>query len=319
VVLSFLITAGLTLVTTIIGRISALLAEEELPNTWDKAVRNFAIQRFHPSVSKVKFIVSVTKKLLIGFRDQQLVTGIAMLVTGICRLPPNQGQISVYHFTMVYATALFSSSTLLAASGVLKYDAFDTHRLLRYFRALWMIIMYLLLITVVVISGSSVWSESFSCPATCLMQTLGDYWDSSSTISSRFSILTLSLSYFYLLFPMFKKATRSNQAIEKMREKSRAIVVVFDFLYSDIMGTISNSVIFGWGIYRLWKDRMIGASLMAEDQSENLWGFGQILPFLLLILPIISTLDIVYGTLVQLLWQLLMGIRSPEGNTSRLG
>ncbi len=72
-------------------------------------------------------------------------------------------------------------------------------------------------------------------------------------------------------------------------------------------------------IGRLWKDRMIGSSLMAEDQSENLWGFRQILPFLLLILPIILTLDIVYGTLVQLLWQLLMEIRSPEGNTSRLG
>ena len=86
-----------------------------------------------------------------------------------------------------------------------------------------------------------------------------------------------------------------------MRQKGKAIVVIFDGLNSDIMGTISNNLVFGWGIYRLWKDRMIGASLMAEDQSENLWGFGQILPFLLLILPIISTLDVIYGTLV--LWQ----------------
>jgi hypothetical protein len=58
------------------------------------------------------FWVSILDRLILGFSDQQLVSGISILIVGFIKLP--QG-ISTYHFTLITSLAMFSCSAHLAS------------------------------------------------------------------------------------------------------------------------------------------------------------------------------------------------------------
>jgi hypothetical protein len=56
-----------------------------------------------------------------------------------------------------------------------------------------------------------------------------------------------------------------------------------------------STVNFGLGIDRLFWLRDIAQDL-AHNREENVWGFGQILPLLLLLIPVLQGLEILYGS-----------------------
>ena len=65
--------------------------------------------------NKRDFWVSVIEKVVLGLSDQQLLTGLAVLVAGFW----THCSISVYHFAVVNDLAWFSANTHLTTLGLL--------------------------------------------------------------------------------------------------------------------------------------------------------------------------------------------------------
>jgi hypothetical protein len=135
VMVSFLATAALTIIAVLLAYFQDCLPEDLQQNGIDQLVRTVA-SRFvprswyravaiHDDVSESpREMDKKTKKskrregyqdFILVLSDQQLVTGLAILVAGfmIC-------DISLYSFTIVSAVAWFSSTTHLSSLAVLK-------------------------------------------------------------------------------------------------------------------------------------------------------------------------------------------------------
>jgi hypothetical protein len=77
-----------------------------------------------------------------------------------------------------------------------------------------------------------------------------------------------------------------------------AVMYFFSLMIdSYAVGALFDLAWFGDGIYNVITDRRTGRSLMStQDQSvENQWGFGQLVPCLLLLLPLMTMFEIWYG------------------------
>jgi hypothetical protein len=102
------------------------------------------------------------KKFVLTLSDQQLVTGIAILVACFA----NWCRTSVYELNMVVSLAWFSSATHLATLDVLQ-DYFQRNRVVRNWRMIGMVAIVLLLITGLLLTGFYS-NNNLSAPLPCL-------------------------------------------------------------------------------------------------------------------------------------------------------
>jgi len=74
---------------------------------------------------------------------------------------------------------------------------------------------------------------------------------------------------------------------------------LFNLLYTSYFVDLNlNWIWFAVSTYFLFYDRKTGESMMPPGQTENVWGFGQLLPNLLLVVPILSAIEIYYGNYI---------------------
>ena len=119
------------------------------------------------------------KKFILTLSDQQLVTGIAILVACFA----NWCRTSVYELNVVVALAWFSSATHLATLDVLQ-DYFQHNRVVRNWRMIGMVTIVLLLIAGLLLTGFYTNTNEFSAPLPCLTYLSGVYvYDCNGTIS----------------------------------------------------------------------------------------------------------------------------------------
>lgn len=123
--------------------------------------------------------------------DQQLLVGIAMLVAGFA----SHCSITVYHFSIVFDLAWFSSNTHLASFGVLQVYLAERPSL-RTWRVFLMLIILTGIIIATVLQGHWRWSTSANSPAHCLFSDLPGNIKSSST-KRRMAISFTLLLYGY--------------------------------------------------------------------------------------------------------------------------
>ena len=184
--MAFTLTAALTLLTSIFALYFGLIGDR-LPQherSWvDKMFRRFIALDLDPL--KRSFWSKVMERLILGFSDQQLVTGTALLPAAFIRLPTSNGQIRAYHFSVVTDLAWFSANTHLVTLFVLR-DYFSTHLALRLWRTIGMLVMIGLLLIASILStnkywygnpdgfvdGHSVHFSGFNCPTICLIRDL---------------------------------------------------------------------------------------------------------------------------------------------------
>jgi hypothetical protein len=140
--------------------------------------------------------------------------------------------------------------------------------------------------------------EALNCPAKCVLLSnppvgfnfrlatgaSSDYSPSTANnISLLFaSLLVLIMSYLLAIIPMFMSVSSENEEIYSWSVASVVVVCL-------------STVNFGLGIDRLFWLRDIAQDL-AHNREENVWGFGQILPLLLLLIPVLQGLEILYGS-----------------------
>ena len=161
--LQFLIAFGLSaFLTLFICFISYLLNQDSLSNEVDRLFIKFVadrgfIKKFANWVSKILKIQGVEKwnkalqMAVLSFSDQQILTGLAILISGYVQLSCRG--LAVYHWQIVVDLAFFSSVTHLTTLTCLR-TYFQTRNLLRLIRLIFMGVLAAML-------GCALWSTGY--------------------------------------------------------------------------------------------------------------------------------------------------------------
>ena len=267
--------------------------------------------------SKREFWLPVIEKVVLGLSDQQLLTGLAVLIAGFW----THCSISVYHFTLVNDLAWFSATVHLTTLSMLD-GFFLENPVLRNWRVTLMVALAMLLVASTVMQGHYEWFDSWPYNAQCLFDDLiGNtgggprYW------------MCVNLALLYIYYPMSiitlydrprkfliewlwkKPMAARNEAIRHLQNKksdvnsptflegsmkrfSFTLLIFFvstvSWMYFALMTLLSSSAFYlvgdiVWYAYGLWgliEDRMIPPSQM--NGNENAMSFGQNVPILLL-------------------------------------
>jgi hypothetical protein len=171
-----------------------------------------------------------------------------------------------------------------------------------------MLAMGLLLLVVTGFTSVVPQSDNYSCPAQCVILD----FDVSSGLRGRplalmlINIIFLNWGYSVALMPFFGVTRNFWEGVEQWsdvrpygispRETLRRVCrVAIHVIGSEAFKIIFSTLFFALGIYELFSDRAYGEQQLAEDQSEDQWSFGQILPLALLALPLLTALESYYG------------------------
>ena len=172
-------------------RISILLRRSMTAATgvlgWDSAVADHDKGRERRSKGLEKFILTLS--------DQQLVTGLAVLVAGFV----SPCSMSMYHFNIIAALGWFSSTTHLSTLAVLRIY-FIEHPRLRNWRVVAMLLVLALLIVAQFITGVSTLDNSL--PVRCA------FTSSASSSSNFLNPLTLTVVIGFLIATYSERIVR---------------------------------------------------------------------------------------------------------------
>jgi hypothetical protein len=310
---SFVLTAFLALVASMVGLVFGTISTTH--NNWaDQSFSDFVRKRLVRSTddnrATKEFWRNVIEAAVLNFSDQPLVTGGAILIVAYIQL----ATISVYHFTVVMDLAWFSSNTHLLAVVVLRKH-FREHFFRRAWRGWAMSIMCGLLFISSIIQGHWNWYGSYRCPTICLIKQLITP-SNIGGVPARWmftNLAMLSWGYATALIPLFD---RSRNAWKKLKDWVCDLFDVKDlspsnnprqhwtivpiWIYMILSSTVFDMAFqimwWGIGVWSILDDKLWGASALAiSGQSENVWAFGQIVPFLLVALPLLLSAEAYFG------------------------
>lgn len=270
------------------------------------------LQLFKPTDEFCRFWMPVIEKVVLNISDQQLLTGLALLIAGFA----THCSISAYHFEIVGDLAWFSSNVHLASLSVLEKYLLREHGV-RNWRVVSIMCMGILLIANNAMQGHWAWYGSWSFGAQCLFDDLVGEWGGLPGYWAEVNIALILLFYPMQILLLFEstsefidewlwmrplkrmdKAVRtsnelvssSGSTLSKLRYRCQSFIykmarAVYT-LVAALLGSRTASFAldlfwFGYGIWTLIGDRVFAAERM--DGSENLWTFGQIMPLLLLV------------------------------------
>ena len=288
-------------------------------NSFDRLVYRVAkrVGFFKIPDGKRDFWVPIIKKVVLSLSDQQLLTGLAVLIAGFW----THCSISVYHFALVNDLAWFSASVHLTTLSVLRHYLLE-NPILRNWRVALMVAMALLLVASTVMQGHYEWFDSWPYDAQCLFDSLIGNIGGSPRYWMFVSLALIFLFYPLGIIPLFEQPTESfNLWLETKPRKAQDLVIktlkqrmsritsptsfkgsmkrlgctllimfvnTISWMYFSLMA-LTGSMTCGlaidtfWFAYSLWsimEDRAIPPSDM--NGNENAMSFGQIVPILLL-------------------------------------
>jgi hypothetical protein len=266
---------------------------------------------------------------MLALSDQQLVTGLAMLVAALARY----SSITVYSMNVVMALVFFSSIVHLATLDIITSEL-RRNKLLKGIRVVLMLITLLFLVFVLILQLSSTWtvrSRQSDLFLICALPHFGlnDFF---LVVSIFAVIIPLCVAYYekfwrlyaeveepscsdipllwwqrrYGIDPVEDRVTQyKRRALEPIyRSGSRTTIAIRGWLLveSYIFNELCNSR--AGAIANLLAANVYGSAriFMARQESEgtsgpfNTMGFGQIVPLALLILPVFTAIESVSGS-----------------------
>ena len=212
--MGFLVTAYLTLIMVSIYYLVGYVPDEFL-NTIDRGIIDTLWRKARSKPAKTW--EPTIRSAVLMFSDQQLVTGLALLISGYAQL---RCGISSYHWQMIIYLAWFSSMTHLTTLTMLR-QYFRDNPAPRLWRAVLMLVMVTMLGFALLPSGDHMWFtyegvpyNTAQLPALCFFKRLvarspeerfepGSYTTSSMLVS----VLVLFASYLTRLVKLSKNAT----------------------------------------------------------------------------------------------------------------
>jgi hypothetical protein len=179
--------------------------------------------------ARLQFWAECTRKIALSVSDQQLVTGMAILIAAYVKLWL-WNNISVYHFSIVMDLAWLSSNTHIFSLLVLreylrgnesqrpahqqvsyKVDLVDDERMpwIRIFRALCMCLIATGLLAGTIIGGYKWWGDAFHCELNYAIQDLHGNLGGTYEIWMVVDLILILTSYPRALVPLFRTSTRA--------------------------------------------------------------------------------------------------------------
>lgn len=267
---------------------------------------------------KRKFWLPVSGQVLLSLSDQQLLTGLAVLIAGFI----NHCSISVYHVNIVSELAWFSSSVHITTLEALKhFFQQEQRRTYRNLRVCLMGVMLLLMIALSVMQGHKDWVNSWNSLAQCLFDDLIGIISGTTAFWICFDIFSLLYGYGGSVLALYNRpsevaykwlfkipenfmdiAVKMLQKSGKYRLLSVALIKMFTLLSLVLRGlmVIFDSEYIDFAFVGCWFARGVAAirskcsfSASDIDGDENEMTFGQIVPILLLS-SIILTFRVAY-------------------------
>ena len=281
----------------------------------------FKASRFKDSTRR--FWIKVLDRLILGLSDQQLISGISIMIIGYIKLC----SIATYHVYVIQSLAMFSSSAHLASVTSLR-RYFQDHPAVARIRIVCMLVFALLLSATLLMLGTGVpknigigapnnvgngssRSLGTQCPMLCYLDHQRHF-----TVDQSLGIvmvLLLVLSYWSALAYVFPNAnvvfttwllTRPLITVEALlqaipggnhghqfHERFMHSKLWFPSLY------VTFSCQSSWWLISFIFSIVIRATKRpATDGSEEGWGFGQILALLMMALPLLSAIEVFFGT-----------------------
>lgn len=132
------------------------------------------------------------KRFILTLSDQQLATGLAILIAAIA----NQCTLTVWEFQLAFALAWFSSTTHLATLDVLR-EYFLSHGVVRNWRVFGMVTLLLLLIYSLIMATASV---NPTIPIQCTFHFFGEQGPDVAENLDIFDILSAALTLVLLIW-----------------------------------------------------------------------------------------------------------------------
>lgn len=265
--------------------------------------------------SRFKFWQPIMEALTLALSDQQLLVGISILVTGFIK----HCSISVYHFELISELAWFSSNTNLTSLAVLHIYLFE-HPSLRNWRVCLMLVIFVFLMVALALEGHRSWYDSWNSPAQCLFNEflvkVGGEPGKWMTIQMAIVISGYNVSIVRLFNPAWidipflerpvRKMERSIASLQDSIVSSSsnggltsyttpvlvmpawafmtcakgAFIAITTVVDSVAISLCLDMVWFAVGVWSIMGSRNNAKSLM--EGNENAWGFGQLIPVLLL-------------------------------------
>lgn len=260
------------------------------------------------------FWVPIIEKVVLSISDQQLLTGLAVLIAGFW----THCSISVHHFVMVSDLAWFSATAhLITLTVLMPYLKQPKHQVARNWRAALMASLASLLSASCIMQGHRDWYDSGSYDAQCVFNDLRGNISGAPRFWMIVNLILISISFppaiiflyerpsaFIILWIAEKpsqsldkrirmsKASRSNGGTAYIGRMGKALHLaslrliqvahrlLMVLISSDVLSSIFNFLWFLSGMVSIIEDRNIPSSEMAG--SENVMSFGQIVPILLL-------------------------------------
>jgi hypothetical protein len=288
VMLSFYLSASMTIVASLVAA--------------DFSGDMYVIICVKPNPQTKAFWIRVLDRFILSLSDQQLVTGVSILLIGFFKVP----HISTYHFLLITNLGMFSCSAHLASVIILR-RYFHEHPSVAKARIFLMLFFAFALIIAMIMAkditlGTS-GSLTLQCPLRCTIVIVPLEWAFFLTL-----VLLLLASYYSALAYVFPNGrivfttwliTKPAVLLERMM-RSRSFhervmhwrpffpTLVIAFILQLCWWAISFALSLAIRLRVFSKRLVIG--------SENTWSFGQILAVLLIVLPFLNALEIYFGS-----------------------
>ena len=205
VLIAFIATAYLTL-TLIIAYYVLRCVDDDNLNTLDGSILGW-LWRKKPQASYPK-VKSAIERIVLTYSDQQLVTGLAILIAGLAQLRSGDtnSYLDVDHWQKMVFTAWFSSLTHLATLSVLCNYFRRRNQMARPVRLILMFFTIVFLITALAPTAASTWLLYPAVPAVCYFSPSGfeaskdlEYDPSFLQSNSMYNIASATISGLILL------------------------------------------------------------------------------------------------------------------------
>ncbi|KAF2019038.1 hypothetical protein BU24DRAFT_111090 [Aaosphaeria arxii CBS 175.79] len=222
----------------------------------------------------------ISRKLLLSFSDQQIVTGIGIQCIGLSKM----NTMVSYHFFIIWLLSTLSTATNLSTLLALVND-FKRDWVLRWLRQFFMFVNLLLgVLCGIFILQTVTKNLEPRLPISCVWEVPSRGASSNSALSIAGTIAVIAGNAIVFVFGTWYLHMREHPRWLKPVQIVGLLFLVASgvgatvriFMVSQAFGSPPESV------------RLIG-------NGEKEWSYGQLLPLLLLILPIISTIEIARG------------------------
>ena len=220
---------------------------------------------------KARFTIEVIERLILGFSDQQLVTGIALLATVQMKIC----EISVYHYLTVLMLGTISGCIHMMTLYILK-GYFKTTKLATWWRFAG-IITHIVLSVVALVNISPLLHSRILVDLRWPLRCLGH-----KLLPSYPSANDYSLTYIKFLWP--------------------SILIIISGSVTSWWRITLNRFILRWAFsffafifFGVWILKVRTEMKKFLDGNENTWGFGQIMPNILLLVNLFSAIEFYSG------------------------